>query len=135
MAVLLLRRPRAEDGFAADEAERLRAERDDWRQRAEASTEAAAQVREQLARLDGAVEERDRLRTKLEALEQEKDALAREHASLKAEHRATMAHHTDKLAELEKARERLTEQFKLTANEILKSSGAELNKQLSLIHI
>ena len=129
MAVLLLRRPQAEDGFAADEAERLRAERDDWRERAEASAEAAAQVREQLARLDGAVEERDRLRTKLEALEQEKDALAREHASLKAEHRATMEHHTDKLAELEKARERLTEQFKLTANEILKSSGAELNKQ------
>ncbi len=129
LGVLLMRRPQAEDGFAADEAERLRAERDEWQDKAEVSAEAAASLREQLARLESAAEERDRLRAKLETLSQDRDALARDHASLKAAHEAALAHHTDKLAELEKARERLTEQFKLTANEILKASGAELNKQ------
>ena len=129
LGVLLMRRPQAEDGFAADEAERLRAERDEWQDKAEVSAEAAASLREQLARLESAAEERDRLRAKLETLSQDRDALARDHARLKAAHEAALAHHTDKLAELEKARERLTEQFKLTANEILKASGAELNKQ------
>lgn len=129
LLVLILRRPQAQDGFGADQAEALQAERDDWRRRAEESAQAAATAREQVARLESAVEERDRLRAKLEQLEQEKDALDRAHASLKSAHEATLEHHADKLAELEKARERLTEQFKLAANEILKSSGAELNKQ------
>ncbi len=129
LGVLLLRRPKAGDGFAADEAERLRSERDDWRERAETSAEVAAQLREQLARLESATEERDRLRAKLDELVREKDALARDHASLKAAHEASLTHHADKLAELEKARERLSEQFRLTANDILKASGAELNRQ------
>ena len=129
LGALLLRRPQAEDGFSSDEAERLRTERDEWRDRAEASAETAASVREQLARLESVAEERDRLRAKLDELVREKDGLARDHASLKAAHEASLAHHADKLAELDKARERLTEQFKLTANEILKASGAEMNRQ------
>jgi DNA recombination protein RmuC len=115
LAVLILRRPQRDDGFEADQVETLRGE--------------LAAARERLARLDGAIEERDRLRGKVDALQEEKQVLVRELSGLKSAHEAALEHHKDKLAELEKARERLTEQFKLTANEILKTSGAELNKQ------
>lgn len=129
LTVLLLRRPKAGDGFADERAEALRAERDEWRAACDRHAAEARDAREALARLEGAVEERDRLRKQVEALTAEKDELSRNFHSLKSAHDAALRHHEDKLAELEKARERLSEQFKLTAAEILKTSGAELNKQ------
>jgi len=129
LAVLILRRPKAQDGFAADQAGTLRAERDQWRETAELRASEAGEAREKLARLESVREERDRLLKQSEELRAERDRLASDFASLKSEHDATQRHHGEKLAELDKARERLTEQFKLTANEILKTSGAELNKQ------
>lgn len=124
-------RPRgvaAETG-ADPEVDRLREERDDWRARQEEGAAALAKAREALARLEGVTEERDSLRAKLEAVTEERNGLNARHEALKTEHEATQRHHGEKLAELEKARERLSEQFKLTANDILKASGAELNKQ------
>ena len=129
LAVLVLRRPRADDGFAPGEMEALRADRDAWRETAERRAAETADVREKLARLDSVREERDRLLKQSEELRGERDRLAADFASLKSSHAAAQEHHAEKLAELEKARERLSEQFKLTANEILKTSGAELNKQ------
>lgn len=129
LAVMLLRRPGAASGVAPEQVEALRAERDEWRETAERHAADAGAARERLARLESAVEERDRLRRQVEALLQEKDELSRSFHSLQSAHEAAQRHHEDKLAELEKARERLSEQFKLTANEILKASGAELNKQ------
>lgn len=129
LAVLILRRPKAQDGFAADQAETLRAERDQWRETAEQRAAEAVEAREKLARLESVREERDRLLKQSEELRAERDRLSADFASLKSAHDATQRHHEEKLAELDKARERLTEQFKLTANEILKTSGAELNKQ------
>ncbi|MBO6764541.1 DNA recombination protein RmuC [Maricaulis sp.] len=129
LAVLILRRPKAQDGFAADQAETLRAERDQWRETAEQRATEAVEAREKLARLESVREERDRLLKQSEELRAERDRLSADFASLKSEHDATQRHHGEKLAELDKARERLTEQFKLTASEILKTSGAELNKQ------
>ena len=129
LAVLTLRRPTAGDGFAPGQADALRAERDEWRQTAERRGAEAAEAREELARLESVRDERDRLHKQVETLRQERDRLSADFASLKSEHEAAQRHHGEKLAELDKARERLTEQFKLTANEILKSSGAELNKQ------
>ena len=131
LAVLVLRRPAAGDGFSAGEVETLRAERDDWREKAEAKASEAAAARENLARLEAAAEERDRVREQFEALREEHAGLARDHASLKTRLDAAERHHAEKLEELEKARERLTEQFKLTASEILKTSGEALNKQSS----
>lgn len=111
------------------EVDRLREERDDWRARQEEGAVALASAREALARLEGVTEERDSLRSKLETVTEERNSLNARHEALKTEHEAAQRHHGEKLAELEKARERLSEQFKLTANDILKASGAELNKQ------
>ena len=129
LLVLVLRQPKAGDGFSADQAETLRAERDDWRARAETAQAELSLSRQDVARLESVAGERDRLQATLETLRQEKDALDRRFASLDAAHKAAQEHHAEKLAELDKARERLTEQFKLTANDILKSSGAELHRQ------
>ena len=130
MLVIWLRpRGAASDAGPDPELERLRAERDDWRMRQEEGATALAAAREALARQEGVTAERDGLRTKLETVTEERNSLNARHESLKTEHDATQRHHGEKLAELEKARERLSEQFKLTANDILKASGAELNKQ------
>jgi len=129
LAVLVLRRPKSADGFAPGEVEALRADRNEWRETAEGRAAETADVREKLARLESVREERDRLLKQSEDLRGERDRLAADFASLKSSHQAAQEHHAEKLAELEKARERLSEQFKLTANEILKTSGAELNKQ------
>ncbi|WP_291841847.1 DNA recombination protein RmuC [Maricaulis sp.] len=127
--LLLTRKPAATTSPDTAELDRLRAERDDWRERQEQAATDLATAREAVARLDGVVEERDRLRASLEAVTAERNALNARHEALKTEHDATQRHHDEKLAELDKARERLSEQFKLTAAEILKTSGAELNKQ------
>lgn len=126
--LILTRRP---VGSAVDtgEIDRLRFERDDWRTRQERAAADLSVAREALARLDGVTEERDRLRETLEAVTSERNGLNVAHEALKTEYEATQRHHGEKLAELDKARERLSEQFKLTANEILKASGAELHKQ------
>ncbi|OLF81405.1 hypothetical protein AWH62_01665 [Maricaulis sp. W15] len=129
LAGLILSRKPDTAGIDTGEADRLRAERDDWRQRQETTASDLAKAREALARLDGVSEERDRLRIQLETVTTERNALNARHEALKTEHEATQRHHGEKLAELEKARERLSEQFKLTAGEILKASGEELNKQ------
>ena len=104
LAVLLFRRPKAQDGFAADQAETLRAERDQWRETAEQRAAEAVEAREKLARLESVREERDRLLKQSEELRAERDRLASDFASLKSEHDATQRHHGEKLAELEKAR-------------------------------
>ncbi|MHA6287484.1 DNA recombination protein RmuC [Maricaulis sp. CAU 1757] len=132
LVMVLLRRPQTtEAGTAVDPArlDELRAERDEWRARAETRATEHAADREELARLAEVKAERDRLREEHKQLVSEHHELGRRMESLQASHKAAMDHHSEKLAELEKARERLTETFKLTANEILKSSGAELNKQ------
>lgn len=129
LVVLLVRKPAETGPVDTSELDRLREERDDWRRRQEATALDLASAREAAARLDGVVEERDRLRATLETVTAERNTLNARHEALKTEHDAAQRHHGEKLAELEKARERLSEQFKLTANEILKASGAELNKQ------
>lgn len=127
--LFLQRKPDPSGTTENPEVERLRSERDDWRNRQESAASELATAREALARLDGVVEERDRLRVSLEAVTAERNGLNASHEALKTEHDAALRHHDEKLAELEKARERLNDQFKLTAAEILKASGAELNKQ------
>ncbi|MFT6462571.1 MAG: DNA recombination protein RmuC [Maricaulis maris] len=127
--LFLQRKPDPSGTTENPEVERLRSERDDWRNRQESAASELATAREALARLDGVVEERDRLRVSLEAVTVERNGLNASHEALKTEHDAALRHHDEKLAELEKARERLNDQFKLTAAEILKASGAELNKQ------
>ncbi|MEE2565820.1 DNA recombination protein RmuC [Hyphobacterium marinum] len=69
------------------------------------------------------------LRDELKAANTARESAERNHAALKASSDAAERHHAEKLAELEKARKDLTESFKLTANEVLKASGAELNEQ------
>jgi DNA recombination protein RmuC len=100
----------------------LETDRDKWRDEAEAAGR-------DLARAEMVSEERDRLRLSLTELEAARDKLAADHAALTARHEATLQHHDEKLADLERARKQLTESFKLTANEILKTSGEELNKR------
>lgn len=53
----------------------------------------------------------------------------RAHASLKATLEAAEKHHAERLSDLEKARKQLAESFQLTANEVLKASGAELSQK------
>jgi len=129
LVAILVRKPVAADGAISAQVEELKLERDALRSEAERQSVALSEARQTIARTDTVLEERDRLRIKTETLEVEKSALASQFASLKAEHDAAIRHHDEKLAELEKARERLAETFKLTATEILKTSGAELNKQ------
>tara|TARA_R110000868_G_scaffold35362_1_gene126892 strand:- start:16694 stop:18118 length:1425 start_codon:yes stop_codon:yes gene_type:complete len=129
LVAILVRKPAPADGVSPAQVDELKQERDAVRLEAERLSTALAEAREAIARTDTVLEERDRLRIKTETLEAERSALASQFASLKAEHDAAIRHHDEKLAELEKARERLTETFKLTAAEILKTSGAELNKQ------
>ncbi|WP_417468556.1 DNA recombination protein RmuC [Maricaulis sp.] len=129
LVAILLRKPPQAGGLTEAQLAELKQERDELRRDAERQALALSEARQTIARTDTVQEERDRLRVKLEALEAEKGALASQFASLRAEHDAAIRHHDEKLAELEKARERLTETFKLTATEILKTSGAELNRQ------
>ncbi len=58
-----------------------------------------------------------------------REASERQYAGLKASHESAERHHAEKLAELEKARKDLTESFQLTADKVLKASGAELNQK------
>lgn len=124
-----LRRPQATGGLDPKLLEKMEAERDSWRRTAEAKSAEAQEARERLARLEAAAEERDRLRDRLEELQRERNALATELSGLKEKHEAAERHHADKLAELEKAREKLAESFEATANKILKASGEELNRK------
>lgn len=129
LVLLLVRKPASVDAGTAAQIDELKQDRDALRSVAERQTAELLQAREAIARTETVLVERDRLRLKSETLEAERSKLAADFASLKAEHDAAIRHHDEKLAELEKARERLTETFKLTAAEILKTSGAELNKQ------
>ncbi|SDL83997.1 DNA recombination protein RmuC [Maricaulis salignorans] len=129
LVVILVRKPAESGAVAAAQVEELKLERDELRSEADRQSAALSEARQALARIETAVEERDRLREKLEAVETEKGKLDTQFASLRAEHDAAIRHHDEKLAELEKAREKLTETFKSTAAEILKTSGAEMNKQ------
>lgn len=75
---------------------------------------------------------RERLDTQgreIEALSLRKENLARELAVLEAEHKSMQAHHSQRLDEVKSAREEMQKTFRLTAEDILKTSGAELNKQ------
>ena len=109
--------------------EETKADRDDWRRQAEQAKGELSETRERLARLESAGEERDRLRDRLETLQQDRDALSRDLSGLREKHQAAERHHGEKLAELEKARESLSVTFKNLANDILKTSGEQLNKQ------
>jgi DNA recombination protein RmuC len=129
LVAILLRKPPQTGGMTEVQLAELKQERDELRRDAERQALALSEARQTIARTDTVQEERDRLRVKVEALETEKSALASQFASLRAEHDAAIRHHDEKLAELERARERLAETFKLTATEILKTSGAELNRQ------
>lgn len=126
LGVLLVRRPGAHEQNAR---ESLTAEKDDWRARFEDAQDQLSETREALARAETVVAERDAMRTSLETLREEKSGLERQLSALKAEHEAAARHHGEKLDELEKAREKLAETFKLTAAEVLRVSGEELNKK------
>lgn len=69
------------------------------------------------------------LKDELKSANMAREAAERDHAGLKASFESAERHHTEKLDELEKARKQLTESFQLTANEVLKASGAELNQK------
>tara|TARA_R110002072_G_scaffold44916_4_gene125297 strand:- start:673 stop:2016 length:1344 start_codon:yes stop_codon:yes gene_type:complete len=69
------------------------------------------------------------LKGELRAANAARETAEREHAGLKATFESAERHHTEKLAELEKARKDLTESFQLTADKVLKASGAELNQK------
>lgn len=71
------------------------------------------------------------LKDELKSANTARESAERNYAALKASADAAERHHVEKLAELEKARKELTESFKLTANEVLKASGAELNQKSS----
>ena len=58
-----------------------------------------------------------------------REASERQYAGLMASHESAERHHAEKLVELEKARKELTESFQLTADKVLKASGAELNQK------
>ena len=123
LVILLLR------GGDKGEVETLKAERDEWRAKAQTAADDHAIAREKVARLESAAEERDRLRQELRQLEQEKDTLAERFAALRAELDAARTHHEEKLSDLKMAREELSETFQLTANKVLKTSGEELTKK------
>lgn len=69
------------------------------------------------------------LKTQLKEATEARAEAERAHASLKATLESAQKHHEERLADLEKARKQLTETFQLTANEVLKASGAELNQK------
>jgi len=129
LVLVLLRKPESSEGISSSQLDELKKERDSWRKDSEAQATDLSEARQALARSESAIEERDRLREKMENLEGEKDTLAKKLASLEAEHDAAIRHHDEKLGELNKARENLTETFKQTANEILKTRGEELNRK------
>lgn len=129
LVAILVRKPAPAEAGSSVQVDELKQERDALRSEAERQSAALSEARQTIARTETVLEERDRLRIKAETLEAEKGLLASQFASLKAQHEAAARHHDDKLAELDKARERLTETFKLTADEIIKTRGAELNKQ------
>ena len=129
LVLVLMRKPASSEGVSSSQLEELKQERDSWRKEAGEHAENLSDARQIIARTESVVEERDRLREKSEILEEEKAKLANRLASLNAEHDAAVRHHDEKLAELNKARENLTETFKQTASEILKTSGAELNRK------
>lgn len=66
-------------------------------------------------------------KAELKAAETARSEAERAHASLKATLDAAEKHHAERLADLEQARKQLNESFQLTANEVLKASGKELN--------
>ena len=66
-------------------------------------------------------------KAELKAAETARSEAERAHASLKATLDAAEKHHAERLADLEAARKQLNESFQLTANEVLKASGKELN--------
>ncbi|MEN0653615.1 MULTISPECIES: DNA recombination protein RmuC [Hyphobacterium] len=67
------------------------------------------------------------LKADLKAAETARSEAERAHASLKATLESAEKHHAERLADLEQARKQLNESFQLTANEVLKASGKELN--------
>lgn len=94
---------------------------------AETQSEAlTAQVREMEARL---ARESDAAATRLIAVQEEKSRLAEALAALQAEQKTEREHIEARIAELKSAREEMSQTFKLSANEILNTSGRELNKQ------
>jgi len=66
-------------------------------------------------------------KAELKAAETARSEAERAHASLKATLEAAEKHHAERLADLDAARKQLNESFQLTANEVLKASGKELN--------
>lgn len=66
-------------------------------------------------------------KAELKAAETARSEAERAHASLKATLDAAEKHHAERLADLDAARKQLNESFQLTANEVLKASGKELN--------
>lgn len=106
--------------------ERLHAA-DTARVAAETQSEAlSGQVREMEARL---VRESEAAATRLIAVQEEKSRLAEAMAALQAEQKTERAHIEARITELKSAREEMSQTFKLSANEILNTSGRELNKQ------
>lgn len=73
--------------------------------------------------------ERDAAAERLVAVQEEKARLSEALAALQAEHKAERENHAARMEDLKAAREQLNQAFKLTANEILNTSGQELNKQ------
>ncbi|WP_199200541.1 DNA recombination protein RmuC [Alkalicaulis satelles] len=78
------------------------------------------------ARIDELRAERDDWRRQAEARSDELAEARAAIARLDAEMKAARDHHAEKLAELEKARQSLSEAFEATAAKVLKASGEEL---------
>ena len=73
--------------------------------------------------------ERDAAVERLTGVQEEKLRLSETLAAQQSEQKAEREHQQARLTELKAAREEMNQAFKLTANEILKNSGQELNKQ------
>jgi len=80
-----------------------------------------------LARFDEVRAERDDWRSDAEARGSELAEARERIARMEAEMTAARAHHAEKLAELERARQSLSEAFEATAAKVLKASGEELH--------
>lgn len=104
-------------------------ERDEARSELKYANQQLVSANQELAMLSGIKDERDRLSDEVKTLRLGKSEAELRAATLSTQMDAARKHNDEKLTELKEARDKLNESFRLTANQIIETSGEKLNKQ------